>query len=67
MTVTITFELWHALRVAFAVSFVLSLLSFVAGDLPDHEGSPLGNALRYIAWPTLFLLMIVFLGRGLML
>ena len=46
------------------VLLILSWIAFFAGRFPDHNGSPLGTALRYIVWPLLAAYILIRLVRG---
>lgn len=54
---------WKLLGIPF---FLWSCYAFVRGDLPAHnEGTPLGNASRFIAWPLFAIWILSIFIRGL--
>lgn len=56
---------WAIFKWAGLVLFILSVVAFFAGDLPDNQGSSFGNGLRWIVWPLMLLWLLVFFIRGL--
>jgi len=64
MTIVLT---WAMFKWAGLVLFILSVIGFWNGSLPDHGGTAWGNTLRWVSWPLLALWTLVFLIRGIVL
>lgn len=60
IVITLSMLKWTGL-----VLFILSLLALFGGSLPDHDGSPIANGLRWVVWPLFILWGIAFFLRGL--
>lgn len=46
-------SLWTGL-----ILFVLSIVALLCGTLPDNDHKPVGDAMRWIIWPTFFVWII---------
>ncbi|MBU1179546.1 hypothetical protein KJ885_01240 [Patescibacteria group bacterium] len=61
IAITIT---WAWVQWAGLVLFVLSVIAFFGGSLPDNPGSSFCNALRWITLPLLFIWILVMIAKG---
>ncbi len=63
---TITTEFWLLVRWLWVLSFAGAIITLLAGGLPDREGSPVADGLRWVFCSLLFLTTLLVLGRGLL-
>jgi len=56
---------WNTIYWSGLVLFILSLLALFFGDLPDNEGNPFMNSLRWIVWPLFFIWCVAIMIKGL--
>jgi hypothetical protein len=63
VTIVIT---WAMFKWSGLVLAILSLVVLFGGDLPDHHGNPVLNALRWVVWPLMLAWLCAIFVHGLL-